>query len=66
MGKDILIPHDEIQNPETITQRTVRAFRESGLDIHKNEVDRLEDDHAKGVRRLTVRNVRYFDLGKRG
>lgn len=66
MAKDILIPHSEIADPNKITQTNARKFREAGLDIHKNEVDHLEDDFRKGVRRLKVRNVKYFDLGRRG
>lgn len=66
MAKEIRIPHAEIADPQTITQVNVRKFKEAGLDIHKNEVDRLEDDHRRGERILTVRNPKFFDMGRRG
>lgn len=65
--KDIVIPHGEIANSQTITDRNIRAFGEAGLDIHKNDVVELEDDYRKGERRLKVRNVKYFGpWSKRG
>lgn len=64
MAKEIVIPHSEISNSQTITDVQERIFKDHGVDMHKNEVDRLEDDHKKGVRILTVRNTKYFDVGK--
>ena len=64
MSKEIIIPHSEISNPQTITQVQERKFKEHGLDIHKNEVDVFEDDHSKGRRRLKIRNVKIFDMGR--
>lgn len=65
--RDIILPHSEIGNSQTITERNVRAFSEAGLDIHKNDVVALEDDFKKGERRLKVRNVKYFGpWSKRG
>lgn len=58
--KEIIIPHDEIGNSQTITDVNIRKFKERGLDIHKHEVVDLTDDHSKGVRRLKIRNVKYF------
>lgn len=61
MGKkELVIPHSEIRNPDTITQRNIRAFKEAGLDMKLHEVDSLEDDHSKGVRVLKVRKVKFF------
>lgn len=37
-----------------------KKFKEKDLDLHKNEVEVLEDDHRKGVRRLQVKNSKYF------
>jgi len=44
----------------------VRLFKENDLDIHKNEVVDITDDHDAEVRRYKVRKVKYFDMGKRG
>jgi len=37
-------------------------FKEKGLDLHKNEVKVLEDDHRKGKRKLEVVNTKYFSV----
>jgi hypothetical protein len=58
--KEIRIPHAEIKNPQTITQRQVRAFKENDLDIHKNEVDEIVDDFSTKTRILKIRKVKYF------
>ena len=60
MAREIVIPHSEISNSQTITDVQERIFKEHDVDMHKNEVDRLEDDHKKGVRVLTIRNTKYF------
>ena len=58
--KEIRIPHDEIRDPQKVTERNIKAFKDHGLDIHKNEVDELVDDHLRGERILKIRNVKYF------
>jgi hypothetical protein len=58
--KEIRIPHAEIKDPQTITQRNIRAFKEAGLDIHRHEVDELVDDRSTKTRVLKVRNIKYF------
>lgn len=65
MATEIRIPHSEIQDSQTITERQRQAFREKGLDMSKNEVDELVDDHSTKTRILKVRNVQYFDMGRR-
>lgn len=63
-NKEWRIPFDEIRNPETITQRNVDEFKRHGLDIHKNEVDELIDDHSRKERIYKVRDRKYFDMGR--
>lgn len=64
--KDILVPHDQIRDPNKITDVNERVFKENGLDMHHHEVDKLEDDHRRGVRRYKVRGPRTFiDLGRK-
>lgn len=60
MGKEILIPHKDLEDPQTITARNIRMFKEHGLDIHRHEVEKLEDDFKKKVRRYTIKNTKYF------
>lgn len=38
-------------------------FKENNVDLHKHEVEVLEDDHRKGVRRLQVKNTKYYTWG---
>lgn len=63
--KEIRMPFSEIKNPQTITQRNVAEFTKHGLDIHRHEVDELVDDHATKTRILKVRNIKYFDMGRK-
>jgi hypothetical protein len=62
--KEIRIKHERLRNPETITQVNENAFKENDLDIHKNEVDELVDDHKRGERIYKVRKVKFFDMGR--
>ncbi len=58
--KELRIKHDELSDPQTITQRNVEEFKKHGLDIHTHEVKELIDDHAKGERIYKVKNTKYF------
>ena len=60
MSKEIVIPHAEIRDNQTITPVMERKFKEQGLNLHVNEVEAMDDDHKKGVRRLKVKNTKYF------
>lgn len=60
MAKEIRIPHEQIANSQTITTVQEQIFEEHGLNMHRNEVDSLVDDHDKKVRILTVKTPRTF------
>lgn len=62
MSREIIIDHKDISNPQTITETVVNKFKENNLDVHINEVEVLEDDHDKGVRRLSIKNTKYFTI----
>jgi len=64
MAKTVVIDHSEIKNPQTITQVQQQKFKEAGVDMHKNEVMSLEDDHKKGKRIISLKNTKYFDMGR--
>lgn len=64
MAREILIPHEEISDPQKITQVMVRKFKEQGLNIHVHEVEELEDDFKKAVRKLKIKNTKYFIMSK--
>ena len=61
-----MVPYSKLGGSQEITQNNVRLFKENDLDIHKNEVVDITDDHDAEVRRYKVRKVKYFDMGKRG
>ena len=66
--KEIRIPHNKIRDTQTITDVQERAFKDAGLDMHRDELigEELIDDHSKGVRVLKVRGkVKYFDMGRK-
>ena len=60
MPKEFLIKHDKIKDPQTITKVQEAEFKKHGVDMHINDVMELEDDHDKGVRRLKIKNTKYF------
>ena len=64
--KEIRIPHEKISDPQKITDVQERAFKEHGLDMHRDEVtgEEIVDDFEKKVRVLKVKKRRtYFFLG---
>lgn len=59
--KEVVIPHTKIRDPQTITQVQTDAMARQGLDIHRDEVTEITDDHDHGTRRLKVRApTKYF------
>jgi hypothetical protein len=63
---EVIIPHSELQDPQTITERNERAFAELGSDIHTHEVVSIEDCHETGRRHMRIKMPRTFvDLGAR-
>lgn len=65
-ANEVIIPHSELRDPQTITERNERAFAELDSDIHTHEVTDITDDFDAGVRRMRVKMPRTFvDLGRR-
>ncbi len=60
MAKELLIPHSEISNSQTITQVMDRKMKEKDLSIHLNDIVDLQDDFKKGIRKLSVKNTKIF------
>jgi len=60
MPKEIRIPHSEISDSQTITDVNKRKFKELGLDIHRHEVEYLEDDFKTNERVLGIKTTLYF------
>ena len=63
MSREIRIPHDTISNSQRITPEMERIFKEQGLDLHRHEVEKLEDDFGSKERVLRVKNTKYFIQG---
>lgn len=62
--KEIRIDYKDIQDPQTITDIIKTVFKQNGLDIHRHEVDSLQDDNKKGQRILNVKTPRtFFQVG---
>jgi len=59
-SKEWTIPHEEIKDPQKVTQRNVQEFEKHGENIHTLEVDKIEDDPDRKVRILRVRPRKYF------
>jgi len=64
MARDIIIDHDKIMNPQTITDVQEAAFEREGLNMHVHEVEQIDDDHKRGKRVIRVKNTKYFFQGK--
>ena len=63
MPREIRLRYDEIKDAQTITQRNVRAFLEAGLDIHKNDVDAIDDDDRKQERIMKISTKKHLWMG---
>ena len=63
-GKEVIVPHEELSDPNTITQVNEKMFKDNDLNIHTNEVEDITDDFQRKVRRYKIRNTRYFDMGR--
>lgn len=62
MAKEIKIDHKDIMDPQTITDINEALFEANDMDMHVNEMVKFEDDHKKGVRHITVKNTKYFNV----
>ncbi len=60
MSKEIEISHDQLSNPQTITQVNEKEFKKHGLDIHVNEVESIDDDHKTRKRTIKIKNTKFF------
>lgn len=60
MAREVRIPHELIQPPESITRHMEERFKDEGLNLHVHEVERFDDDEKRKERILRIRNTRYF------
>ncbi len=64
-NKELIIPHEEISDPQTITKVTQDIFEKNGLNHKTSEHLDFEDDMDKKVRKVRVKTVKYFDMGRK-
>jgi hypothetical protein len=60
MSREFRIPHGTISNSQTITPEMERVFKAQGLDLHRHEVEKLEDDYTTKERVVRVKTTKYF------
>ena len=66
--KEIRLDYDKISDPQTITDVQERAFREHGLDMHRDELtgEEIVNDSDRKQRILKVRSPKkFFDMGRK-
>jgi hypothetical protein len=64
-NREVVLNHDRIRNPQTITKVVSDAFKAQGMSIHKNDCLDIIDDHSGGGRRIyKVKKAKYFDMGR--
>jgi len=65
MSKEIRIPHSELRDSKNCSAKIEEAFRRVGLDVHRNEIDELYDDHHRGERVVKIQTPKkMFFMGK--
>ncbi len=57
--KEVSVPFDNLANPQKSTPIVEKAFRDAGLDMHKNEADH-EDDFSQKRRVYKVKSRKFF------
>ena len=62
MAKEVRIKHDDIQDNQTITKVMTDKFKEQDLDIHRHEVEKIDDDYGTKERVLRIKNTQYFSV----
>lgn len=66
---EIRIPHSQLhdfgQNTDVVRKAIAAKFEGDLKAIHRYDVTKMEDDHEKGVRILTLKPKSYFVMGGR-
>ena len=63
MSKEIQVSHDEIGDAVTIRTVLEGKFAAHDLDLHRHEVEHMEDDFKAKKRIMKVKNTKYFFQG---
>lgn len=67
MAKEVRIPHSALRNPQDCSSVVEAHFKRVGLDVHRNEIDSMEDDHERGERVIRIQTPRVtVGFGRRG
>lgn len=62
VSKSISIDHSEIGDAQSITPQMEKAFKRKGLDLHRHEVVKMDDDFKTGKRHLTIKHTQYHTM----
>jgi len=60
MATEIRIPFEEIKDPTLIRRILEKRLAARGLDLHRHEVVKMEDDHDRQERVIQVKATQYF------
>lgn len=55
MAKELRIPHSELRNPSDCSTKMEEAFQRAGLNVHRDEIDGMEEDFDRDERIVRVR-----------
>lgn len=65
MGKEFYIPHEKLNDPQTITQVNIEEYRKHGFEFGKDEAD-FEEDFKNKRRVIKIKSKpTIFDMGRR-
>ena len=60
MGKELRIPYRELRDPSNCSTRIEEEFRRAGLNVHRDEINGMEDDHDREERVINVRTKKIM------
>lgn len=67
MSKELRIPHRELRDSQTCSDRVEFEFVRAGLNAHRHEIDGMEDDFDRDERIIRVRTPKTMvGFGKAG
>lgn len=67
MAKELRIRHSELRNPSNCSTKIEEAFQRAGLNVHRHEIDRMDDDFDRDERIIQVRTPKTMvGFGKAG
>lgn len=67
MAKEIRIPHHLLRDSRNCSSKIEEEFQKVGLNVHRHEIQEMEDDHDRGERVIRIHTPRVtVGFGRRG